>query len=95
MATSFPKNLPELYKIEPLDGPNNKCWSQKLLLCFEQLEIDYVLSSEHLDKDNTSQFIDTESSLSTPSAPKTSVIPLDEAAKKNWKRTINWLEAAC
>jgi len=54
MAASFPKNLPELYKIEPLDGTNYKCWSQKLLLCFEQLEIDYVLSSEHLDEDNTS-----------------------------------------
>ena len=95
MAASFPKNLPDLYKIEPLDGTNYKRWSQKLLLCFEQLEIDYVLSSEHLDKDNTSQFTDTESSLSTPIAPKTPVIPLDEATKKKLEKIINWLKATC
>jgi len=85
MAASVPKNLPELYKIEALDGINYKRWSQKLLLCFEQLEIGYVLSSEHLDEDNTSQFTDTESSLSAP-APKTPVIPLDESAKKKLEK---------
>ena len=84
MATSFPKNLPDLYKIEPLDGTNYKHWSQKLLLCFEQLEIDYVLFSEHLDEDNTSQFADTE--ISTPTAPKTPVIPLDETVKKKLEK---------
>lgn len=73
MAASFLKNLPELYKIEPLDGTKYKRWSQKLLICFEQLEIDYVLCSEHLDGDNTSQFTDTESSLSTLTALKTPV----------------------
>ena len=52
------------------------------------------MSSEHLDKDNTSQFIDTESSLSTPSAPKTSVIPLDEAAKKKLEKN-NKLARSC
>ena len=51
----------------------------------EQLEIDYVLSSKHL-YDNTSQFIDAESSLSTPTAAKTPLIPLDEAAKKKLKK---------
>jgi len=94
MAASFLKNVPELYKIEPLYGTNYKRWSQKLLLCFEQLEIDYVLSSKYLD-DNTSQFVDDESSFSTLIAPKTPLIPLDETAKKNWKKTINWLEAIC
>jgi len=40
------KNLPELYKIEPHDGTNYKHWSQKLLICFEQLEIHYVLTTD-------------------------------------------------
>jgi len=86
MAASFSKNLPELYKIEPLDGTNHKHWSQKLLLCFEQLEIDYVLSSEHLNGDNISQFIDAKRSLSTPTASKSPVIALDEAAQKKLKK---------
>jgi len=86
MAASFQKNLLELHKIEPLDGTNYKRWSQKLLLCFEQLEIDYVLSSEHLDGDHTTQFTDTESSLSTHTALKTPVIPLDETAKKKLEK---------
>ena len=85
MAASFSKNLPELYKIEPIDRTSYKRWSQKLLLRFEQLEIDYVLSSEHLD-DNTSQFIDAKGSLSTPTALKMPLIPLDEVAKKKLKR---------
>ena len=51
--SNFLKELIELYKIEPLDGTNYKRWSQKLLLCFEQLVIDYVLFSEYLDEGNT------------------------------------------
>jgi len=35
-----------LSKIEPLDGNNFKLWSQKLLIFFEQLEVDYVLFKE-------------------------------------------------
>ncbi|KAK9668634.1 hypothetical protein RND81_13G073600 [Saponaria officinalis] len=35
--------IPDLSKLEPLDGNNYKRWSQKLLIFFEQLEIDYVL----------------------------------------------------
>lgn len=45
MATNF-KNLAELYHVEKLDGSNYKRWSQKLLMIFEQLEIDYVLSTD-------------------------------------------------
>jgi len=48
IAVPFPKSLPELHKIEPLNGTNYKRWSQKLLLCFEQLEIDYVLTIDYL-----------------------------------------------
>jgi len=86
MVATFQKNLPELYKIEALYGTNYKHWSQKLLLCFEQLEIDYVLSSEHLDEGNTSHNTDGEKSPSTPTAPKTPVIPLDKATKKKLKK---------
>ncbi|KAK9683745.1 hypothetical protein RND81_10G161700 [Saponaria officinalis] len=35
--------IPDLSKLEPLDSNNYKSWSQKLLMFFEQLEIDYVL----------------------------------------------------
>ena len=86
MTAPFQKNLPELYKIEPLDGTNYKRQPQKLLLCFEQLEIDYVLASEHLDEGNTSQNTNGEKSLSTPTTPKTHGIPLDEVAKKKLEK---------
>ncbi|KAH6793866.1 hypothetical protein C2S52_004343 [Perilla frutescens var. hirtella] len=44
-------HLPRVYcqtyrKLEPLDGANYKRWSQKLLIFFEQLEVDYVLFSD-------------------------------------------------
>ncbi|KAK9726253.1 hypothetical protein RND81_05G202200 [Saponaria officinalis] len=35
--------ISDLSKLEPLDGNNYKRWSQKLLMFFEQLEINYVL----------------------------------------------------
>jgi len=76
-----PKSLPELYKIEPLDGTNYKRWSQKLLLCFEQHEIDYVLTTEILDNTNTT----TDAEPSTPAIPKTPSILLDDATKKKLK----------
>ncbi|KAL0317130.1 UNVERIFIED_CONTAM: hypothetical protein Sangu_2127300, partial [Sesamum angustifolium] len=40
---SISKALPDLSKLEPLDGTNYKRWSQKLLIFFEQLDVDYVL----------------------------------------------------
>ncbi|KAL0357903.1 UNVERIFIED_CONTAM: hypothetical protein Scaly_1476000 [Sesamum calycinum] len=43
MAISMMRTLPDLSKMEPLDGTNFKHWSQKLLIFFEQLEVDYVL----------------------------------------------------
>jgi len=75
-----PKTFPELYKIEPLDGTNYKCWSQKLLLCFQQLEIDHVLTTDIPDEGNP----DSEPATST--IPKTSPIPLDEATKKKFEK---------
>ncbi|XP_074302791.1 uncharacterized protein LOC141634910 [Silene latifolia] len=46
MAVVSNKILSELSKLEPLHGMNYKRWSQKLLMYFEQLEIDYVLFSD-------------------------------------------------
>ncbi|XP_074277081.1 uncharacterized protein LOC141600734 [Silene latifolia] len=46
MSSVISKNVPELPKLERLDGNNYKCWSQKLLMYFEQLKIDYVLFSD-------------------------------------------------
>ncbi|KAL9231128.1 hypothetical protein vseg_006389 [Gypsophila vaccaria] len=43
MAVVANRILADLSKLEPLDGNNYKRWSQKLLIFFEQLEIDYVL----------------------------------------------------
>ena len=85
MAVPFQKSLPELHKIEPLDGTNYKRWSQKLLLCFEQLEIDYVLTTDYSDDSDISQ-TDTDKSLATPTTPKTPNIPLDETARKKLEK---------
>ncbi|XP_060210766.1 uncharacterized protein LOC132637736 [Lycium barbarum] len=46
MAISLNKTLLNLSKLKPLDGNNFKCWSQKLLIFSEQLEVDYVLFNE-------------------------------------------------
>jgi len=70
----------ELYKIEPLDGTNYKRWYQKLLLYFEQLEIDYVLITDLPDEGNP------DSEAVTPPVPKTPPLPLDEATKKKFKK---------
>ncbi|XP_074293549.1 uncharacterized protein LOC141620626 [Silene latifolia] len=40
------KIVPDMSKLESLDGHNFKRWSQKLLMYFEQLEIDYVLFND-------------------------------------------------
>ncbi|KAL0285969.1 UNVERIFIED_CONTAM: hypothetical protein Scaly_2804600 [Sesamum calycinum] len=42
MVVSVPKLLPDLSKLEPLAETNYKRRSIKLLICFEQLAIDYV-----------------------------------------------------
>ncbi|XP_074271356.1 uncharacterized protein LOC141595289 [Silene latifolia] len=48
MSSVMSKTLPDLTKLEKLDDHNYKRWSQKLLMLFEQLEIDYVLFSDPL-----------------------------------------------
>ena len=39
----FVKPLLDLTKLEPLDGTNFKRWNQKMMIFFEQLEMEYVL----------------------------------------------------
>ncbi|KAL0336725.1 UNVERIFIED_CONTAM: hypothetical protein Sradi_4884400 [Sesamum radiatum] len=43
MSVPVTRTLSDLSKMEPLDGTNYKHWSQKLLIFFEQLDVDYVL----------------------------------------------------
>ncbi|KAL0319709.1 UNVERIFIED_CONTAM: hypothetical protein Sradi_5232400 [Sesamum radiatum] len=43
MAIPASRALPDLSKLEPLDGTNFKRWSRKLLIFFEQLDVDYIL----------------------------------------------------
>ena len=75
---ALPKTFPEPYNIEPIDGTNYKCSSQNLLLCFEQLEIDYVLTIDLPDDSKiTADANFTESS--TSAVLKTHSTPLDDA----------------
>ncbi|TYK04337.1 ty1-copia retrotransposon protein [Cucumis melo var. makuwa] len=78
------KILPDLSKLEPLDGTNYRRWSQKLLIFFEQLEVDYVLTTDLPTSDpptTTSTSSDPESST----GPLTAVAVTDQF--KNLPRT--------
>ncbi|KAL0325120.1 UNVERIFIED_CONTAM: hypothetical protein Sradi_5081300 [Sesamum radiatum] len=46
MAIPMSRTLPDLSKMEPLDGTNFKHWSQKLCIYFKQQEVDYVLFTD-------------------------------------------------
>jgi len=59
MALSVHKALPDVSKLEPLDGTNYRCWSQKLLIFFEQLKADYVLFPDLTEENNTSEITAT------------------------------------
>ncbi|KAK4382544.1 hypothetical protein Sango_2861300 [Sesamum angolense] len=65
MAISMTRTLPDLSKMEPLDGTNFKRWSQKLLIFFEQLEVDYVLFTD--PPEITTQTTDTSTTIITTS----------------------------
>ncbi|KAL0340363.1 UNVERIFIED_CONTAM: hypothetical protein Sradi_4553100 [Sesamum radiatum] len=49
MVVPASKDLLDLSKQEPLDEMNFKHWSQKLLIFFEQLEVDYILFTNPLE----------------------------------------------
>jgi len=44
MAMNVPRMISDMSKLEHLDGTNYRRWSQRLLIMFEALEVDYVLS---------------------------------------------------
>ncbi|KAL0378753.1 UNVERIFIED_CONTAM: hypothetical protein Sradi_3180800 [Sesamum radiatum] len=46
MVVTLSRILPDLSKLELLDGTNFKRCSQKLLIFFEQLDVDYVLFTD-------------------------------------------------
>ncbi|XP_070048696.1 uncharacterized protein [Nicotiana tomentosiformis] len=80
MATTLTKTLPDLSKLEHLDGNNYKCWSHKLLIFFEQLEVDFVLFNELSANvvSNTTAVFDGSNTIVA--------IVVDDAAKKNIKK---------
>ncbi|GAA0169782.1 hypothetical protein LIER_24188 [Lithospermum erythrorhizon] len=49
MSSSSNSSRPDLSKLKPLDGNDYKGWSQKVLMFFEQIEIDYVLFNDPPD----------------------------------------------
>jgi len=88
MALSVHKALPDLLKLELLDGTNYRHWSHKLLIFFEQLEVNYVLFSD-LTKENTaSKTIAASGDGIVKDKPKT----VDEETKKKFEKdskTVN------
>ncbi|XP_019230055.1 PREDICTED: uncharacterized protein LOC109211017 [Nicotiana attenuata] len=74
MATSLNKTLPDLSKLEPLDGSNYKRWSQKLLIFFEQLEVHYVL------------FNDPPADIVADSSNTPNIVVADDVAKKKFEK---------
>ncbi|XP_070028788.1 uncharacterized protein [Nicotiana sylvestris] len=74
MATTLNKTLPDLSKLEPLDGNNYKRWSQKLLIFFEQLEVDYIL------------FNDPPADIVADNSNSANIVVADDAAKKKFEK---------
>ncbi|KAA0052034.1 ty1-copia retrotransposon protein [Cucumis melo var. makuwa] len=77
------REFPTIYalsKLEPLDGTNYRRWFQKLLIFFEQLEVDYILTTDLSSSDppaTTSTSSDPESST----GPSTIVVVADQVKK--------------
>jgi len=82
MALSINKALPNLSKHEPLDRTNYNRWSQKLLIFFEQLEIDYVLFSDLPEENNASET----SAASLYGIVRDKSKPTDEATLKKYEK---------
>ncbi|XP_021844984.2 uncharacterized protein [Spinacia oleracea] len=64
------KTLPDLSKLEPLNGKNYKRWSQKLLIFFEQFEIDYVLYEDVIEAIEENKAVAPDPSLSAEDVKK-------------------------
>ncbi|PNX67014.1 hypothetical protein L195_g055397 [Trifolium pratense] len=88
MAGSLSRIIPDMSKMEPLDGSNYRRWSQKLLILFEALEVDYVLF-EDAPVDVNAAVNAVESS--TPATPAVTPLPAEtkkdnEEAKKKYEK---------
>lgn len=80
MESSLYKLFPDLSKIEPLDGSSYKRWAWRLLIFFEQLEIDYVLN---------------ENCPEHPAESDTNIVQVDEDLEekiKKYKKTNKLVE---
>ena len=64
MDFSVYKALSDLSKLEPLYRINYRRWSQKLLIFFKQLDVDYVLFSDVTEENKTSKTIVTSANRS-------------------------------
>ncbi|KAA0038001.1 ty1-copia retrotransposon protein [Cucumis melo var. makuwa] len=69
--------FPDLSKLEPLDGTNYRRWSQKLLILFEQLEVDYVLTTD-LPSSDPPATTSTSSDLESSTGPSTTIVVADQ-----------------
>ncbi|KAH7677095.1 hypothetical protein IHE45_07G059500 [Dioscorea alata] len=70
----------DLSKLEPLNGTNYRKWLQKLLIFFEQLEVDYVLFTDHHDDQSDTISIPA-TSVTTPPADQTKKADRNTRAK--------------
>ncbi|KAH1047585.1 hypothetical protein J1N35_038369 [Gossypium stocksii] len=62
MSLVVHKYIPNLSKLEPLHETNYRHWSQRLVIFFEQLKVDYILF-------NTPAIEQVENSTSVPTYP--------------------------
>ncbi|PPE02526.1 hypothetical protein GOBAR_DD00420 [Gossypium barbadense] len=51
MFASINKYISDLSKLEPLDGTNTRRWPQRMVIFFEQLEVDLVLFNPPITKE--------------------------------------------
>jgi len=76
------KALSDLLKLDPLDETKYRCWSQKLLIFFKQLEVDYVLFF-NLTKEN---HISITNVASAKVIDKNKTKPIDEITMRKLKK---------
>jgi len=91
MTLSINKALPDLSKHEPLDGTIYKHWCQKLLIFFEQLEVDYMLFSNLTEENKASEIF----AASLDGADKEKANLSMRLPSKNLRKTTKWLGRIC
>ena len=91
MTIIMNKALLDHPKLEPLDETNYKQWSQKLLVFFEQLEVDYMLFNDLAWEKNSSET--TVESIDGGDKDKTKTI--DDETKKNFNKVTKQSREIC